>query len=780
MNDKWQRIRFMPAIPLYPDSMRITGSQEHCLLSREAAREGMVLLKNEGCVLPLSNTRLAVFGKAQIDYVKGGGGSGDTTVAYVKNIVDGLSEKEQTHNIEVFSPLTDFYGESVKRQFEEGKTPGTTVEPEIPSQLLKDARAFTDTAIITICRFSGEGFDRTGEAFDGDYFLSHEESEMVEQVKSCFERVVVVLNVGGTMDTGWFKNDSRIHAVLFAGQAGLEGGRAIADILVGDYCPSGHLADTFVDGFDAYPSSEKFNLSDTYVEYEEDIYVGYRYFETIPEARKKVLFPFGFGLSYTKFTITDTYMSHDGDDFALTAKVTNKGEYAGRYVLQLYASAPQGILGKPARVLVGFVKTKELTPNESETVKITFSTYQFASYDDTGKIEKSAYVLEAGNYSFYCGDNVRDAELVDYVYRVSDTIVVSKLSEKCSPVGITRRLCADGTYEPVVCKGPVPERTETEYPAPWVDPVEWVEPKEEGTEPPEKKAQLIDVVTGKLTLDEFIEQMSVAQMVHVLSGQPNRGVASTYGLGNLPKLGIPNVMTTDGPAGLRISPSRGVTTTAFPCASQLACSWDVNLTERIGYACAEEVYENGFGVWLSPAVNIHRSPLCGRNFEYFSEDPLLAGKMAAGMIRGTQKMNIASSLKHFCCNNKETNRHESDSRLTERALREIYLKPFEICIKEANPWTVMSSYNLINGQRTSQCKDLLSGILREEWGFDGLVLTDWRTHSEQWKEIKAGNDIKMPCGMDEHTLKMISEGLLDVTDVKNSVKRLLSLIIRLP
>ena len=265
----------------------------------------------------------------------------------------------------------------------------------------------------------------------------------------------------------------------------------------------------------------------------------------------------------------------------------------------------------------------------------------------------------------------------------------------------------------------------------------------------------------------------------MLGGQPNRGPANTFGFGNLSLFGIPNAMTADGPAGLRIQPQCGVCTTAFPCATLLACTWNEGLLYAVGKAAAEEIKENGIGIWLAPAINIHRNPLCGRNFEYYSEDPLVAGTLSGALVRGVQSEGVATSVKHFACNNKETNRRESDSRLSERALREIYLKNFEICVKTAQPWTIMTSYNIINGTRASENKELLTGILRGEWGFEGLVTTDWYTHGEQWKEIAAGNDIKMGCGMPKHTLKMLQDGKLDRQDVISSVKRLLELLLKL-
>lgn len=782
MQTKWQRIHYMPATPIGPKGERVTGCKAHIALSRRAAREGMVLLKNDGNLLPFAQgTRLAVFGKAQADYVKGGGGSGDTTVAYVRSVLDGLLEKENEGRLQLYHPTSDYYADYVSRCYADGRAPGCFAEPALPAELLKQAASFTDTALICICRFSGEGYDRTGEPFDGDFYLSHEEHAMVDQVMGAFPRVAVVLNTGGVMDTGWFRNEPRIQAALLVWQGGMEGGLAAADLLVGDDCPSGHLSDTFADGFDAYPSSASFSESEAYVAYEEDIFVGYRYFETMAEAGQRVCYPFGYGLSYTRFVMDQAQLVRQGDHFAASIRVTNTGDRAGRHVVQLYVEVPQGKLGKAKRSLVGFAKTSLLAPGETETVAISFDAYDFASFDDLGKVAEAAYVLEAGTYRFFYGEHVRSLQTFDETWTLTDHRVLRQLSHRCVPHELKRRLLADGSYEALPTGGS-PERKpwdESIIPFDGQIPAENPKPITESAWLERKGPMLIDVVNGKRSLEAFIDLLSDEDCIRLLGGQPNRGVANTFGFGNLQEMGIPNAMTADGPAGLRIQPQCGVNTTAFPCATLLACTWDAELTYAIGRAAALEVKENGIAVWLAPAINIHRNPRCGRNFEYYSEDPLLAGKLSAALIRGIQSEGVAASLKHFACNNKETNRRESDSRVSERALREIYLKAFEINMRESMPWTVMSSYNLINGYRASENADLLTGILRGEWGFDGVVTTDWYTHGEQWTEINAGNDIKMGCGMVEHSLQMLQEGKLNRKAVRESVKRVLQLMLRL-
>jgi beta-glucosidase len=832
---KWQRMNFQPCLPLGRDGKRVTGCREHIEFSRKAAGEGMVLLKNENQTLPIKKgTKLALFGKGCVDYVKGGGGSGDVTVAYIRTLLDGMKMKEIEGDVRIFDELADFYEEDIKKQYAMGRVPGMTVEPALPDDLVQRAAEFTDTAIITISRFSGEGWDRSvktgneqyaqdlheehekalsAELFEnGDFYLTNAEHAMVKTVTEHFAHVIVVMNVGGMVSTRWFRDNDKISAVLMAWQGGMEGGLAAADVLCGEVNPSGHLADTFAAELTDYPSTEGFHESDDYVNYTEDIYVGYRYFETIPGAKEKVGYPFGFGLSYTTFdmkpvsvTIEEDLESSDDDtesaketpdadtSLKFEVEVKNTGSVPGRAVAQLYGSAPQGKLGKPARVLIAFAKTKTLKPGETETVTLTVSAPQLASYDDTGKICRSAWVLEAGTYRFFLGENVRDAKDTEFTYEVAADTVLEQLEPMAAEAKLPERLRADGTYEKLPCTDNYADSSASrrKEEAAFLQPMtpdemegawpevraaygrSYLHPGNEG------KPQLIDVAEGRMTMDAFVEKLPLDVRIRLLGGQPNTGVANTFGFGNEPDYGIPNVMTADGPAGLRIAPECGIKTTAFPCATALACTWDPELVEKIGAAGAEEVKENNIGVWLTPACNIHRSPLCGRNFEYYSEDPFLAGKTGAAMVRGIQSRHIGASVKHFAANNKETNRKNSDSRVSERALREIYLKQFEIIVKEAQPYTIMSSYNLVNGIHSSENHDLLTGILRDEWGFEGMVTTDWWTFAEQFREIKAGNDVKMGCGYPERVKTAYDRGLITDEEINTCVKRVLGLILKM-
>lgn len=770
---KWQRFRYLPVLPLHDDGRLVTGSQPHIDLSRRAAAEGMVLLKNENKLLPLKQgSAVALFGKATVDYVKGGGGSGDVTVRYIRDLSQGMQIKETEGKVKVYEPLVNFYRENVAQQRSEGKAPGYTVEPEIPAELLQAAAESCDTAIISICRFSAEGWDRKGEPNDGDFYLSCEEQAMVKAVCANFDRIVVVLNVGGMVDTSWFIRETKIQSVLLAWQGGMEGGLAEADVLCGDVNPSGKLTDTFAATFADYPSSYNFNESDDYVCYTDDIFVGYRYFETIPGAAEKVNYPFGFGLSYTEFALHTESFDVANDVLTANITVTNTGSCAGKEVVQLYVSAPAGRLDTPRYELRGFRKTCLLQPGESETVIITVPVAELASYDEAS----AAYVLLSGEYSIFVGDCVRNLTKIS-TYNQNTERIVAAYKNRCTPRKLPCRLRADGTYEQLTVSEYDPVYDTSHYPYSPNGEMQHIIPNDFGT-PISPETVLFDAVAeGKITLDEFLQTLSDDQLITLLGGCPNRGTADTKGIGGIDGVAIPAVMTADGPAGLRIKSSRGVNTTAWPVATLLACTWDPELIYEIGVAGAEEVKENNFGMWLTPAINIHRSPLCGRNFEYYSEDPLIAGKLAAAMVRGIQSLQVSACVKHFCVNNKETNRKNSDSRLSERALREIYLKAFEIVVKESNVRSVMTAYNLMNGTYTSENKDLLTGILRDEWGYSGLVLTDWCNHAQHYREALAGNNLRMPNGHPARLQKALSEGLITRDDLIANARKVLELIL---
>ncbi len=766
--EKWARYKYNITTGLGKNGERITGSKEHIALSREIATEGMVLLENNGTLPLKKGTRVALFGIGSIDYVKGGGGSGAVYSEYVRNIYEGFLLKAPDYS--VYEPLTEFYYNYALPKlpdydvdFRPERTRNTLFEEiEVPENLIKSASENSDVAVITIHRFSCEFYDRIADK--GDFYLTDTEKNMVDKVTAAFDRTVVVLDVGGMIDVSWIKNNPKIDSVLLAWQAGMEGGLAVADILCGDVNPSGKLVDTFAEKFSDYPNADTYNESDLYVNYFEDIYVGYRYFETIPTAKNKVVYPFGFGLSYTSFKISKPEAREENGVVTVSVAVENTGSYPGKEVVQCYYSAPQGKLGKSSISLAGFAKTDLLEPGQSQTINVEFEVSSMASYDDLGKLQKSAYLLEKGEYVFYVGNNCRNLTAADFRYLVKDEYIVTRqLSQKCAPNKLEKRMVADGSFE--VLPAFAIEEHNVSYPA-------------NKCAKPENEHMFVDVANGKITLDEFIAQLTNDELISLLGGVPNRGVANTSGMGGIERLGVPAIMTVDGPAGVRIAPVTGIATTAFPCATLLACTWNLSLAYEMGKAGALETKENGLGIWLTPAMNIHRNPLCGRNFEYFSEDPLISGEFAAAKVKGIQSQAIAASAKHFAANNKEIDRYYSDSRISERALREIYLKGFEICVKKAQPWTIMTSYNIINGRRCCESYEQLQGILRDEWGFEGMITTDWGVPCNHAAACKAGNDIRMWLGQPEDFYEALENGTITREHMEVCAKRILELILK--
>lgn len=789
--DKYARLRYQPCIPLGRDGRKVTGSAEHTALSKKAAGEGTVLLKNENNTLPLKKgTRLALFGKATIEYIKGGGGSGDVHCAYVRNVYDGFAEKESEGKVSVFLPLVEYYKSYVKEAGknvptrEEVEATWTIVnamefckkkddiiydtfasmhvpEAEIPDELINEAAGNTDVAIITLSRFSAEGVDR--KATPSDYYLSDTEKRLIDRVTASFNNVIIVLNSGGIVDCEYFADNKKVGAVIYAWQGGMEGGSALADIICGDINPSGKLCDTIPKSYSFYANAAEFPEGFEHLDYFDDIYVGYRYFETVPYAAEKVRYPFGFGLSYTSFEFIGAFCGESDGKITAVVTVKNTGSASGKEVVQLYYSAPDGKLGKPSKELAAFTKTKLLAPGEEQTVALVFNINDMASFDDLGKIEKSSFVLEKGEYKFLIGNSVRNTSEMSYSYFVGEDRVVRKAKSLLKPFKLEKRMLSDGSFEKLPQSEPVYHSGKTA-------PVTADAPKE---------LTVFDDVGKKITLDEFIKQFTDEELTDFLGGHPIKGtVCNTGVLGGLERLGVPPVPTADGPAGVRLDPKTGVPTTAWPCASLLASTWNTELIEEVGMCGGAELRENNLGVWLAPAMNIHRNPLCGRNFEYFSEDPLLAGKCCAAEVRGIQSNKVGAAVKHFACNNRESNRFETDSRVSERALREIYLRGFEIVVREADPWSIMSSYNRINGQHTSESYELLTEMLREDWGFKGMVMTDWGAYSRNSDDVLAGGDMKMGQGEPEELRAALKTGKITRSDLEVCAKRVLELTMK--
>lgn len=802
--NKWQRSLYLPYIPMGENGRRLTASAEHLELSRKAAREGAVLLKNEDNILPLKNgKKIALFGKAISDYVQGGGGSGAVNSPYSRSLSEAMAIKEKEGKLSLYSSLVNYYEEYVKREYSNGKVPGLIQEPLFPVELADRAKDECDVALIAISRFSGENWDRVSDTsidYDsddiscilaeskklfskGDFYLSDSEEKMVEGVLQRFSSIIVVLNVGGIVDTKWFAFNENIKGVIQAFQGGSEGGLAIADLLVGEVSPSGKLSDTYAKDLKDYPSYYNFHDSNDYVDYTEDIFVGYRYFNTIPGAYSSVVYPFGYGLSYTTFLIEEQNYTSKSFVVSLDYKITNNGLYEGKEVLQIYVECPKGKLEKPKLTLVDFAKTKLLAPGESDVLHIEFPLSVVSSFDDDNTIADASWVLEKGRYVVFYGNSSDSLTKSNIEISLSSNIVIEECSHLVSPTKLSKRMKADGSFKTCVQREkntvePLFERQDISL-LEGVIPTGHAMPRLTRKDLSDSSYHLERVTEGKLSLGDFISKLDIDTLIDMTGGQPNTGIGLTYGFGNHLEYGIPNIMTADGPAGLRTSSESGIFATAWPCSTLLASTWDSDLVYAIGKAASLEVKENNLSVWLTPAVNIHRSPLCGRNFEYYSEDPLLTGKLAASMVKAIQSSGIAACVKHFACNNKETNRKESDSRVSEKALREIYLKQFEIIVKTSNPIFVMSSYNLINGVRAAENKELLTSILRDEWGFEGAVVSDWWNHSEHYLELLAGEDLKMGTGYPERVRKAYEMGAITRKDIELNVSRLLQAMLNI-
>lgn len=767
--ERWERFKFYPNKPFGNNNRLVTGSKKHLKISKDVASEGIVLLKNNNNILPLNkNASVALFGKASADYVKGGGGSGDTTVAFTKNLIEALEEK----NINVFKPLNNFYLDYVNKQYAEGKKPGQIDEIEIPNDIFEQSKNF-DVAIISLCRYSFEEGDLNETSNEGGYYLTNKEKVLIEKVTNSFKKVIVVLNTGSIIDASWFNNNNLISSVLSCWQGGMLGTCAIADALFGDVNPSGRLADTMVSSLNDYPSFESFYESKDYVNYIEDIYVGYRYFETIPNVKNKVIFPFGYGLSYTEFKWKCLECEISKSKISIKVEVSNIGKLPGKDVIQIYSSSDISKYEVPSVELRAFKKTKLLNPGEKQIINLIFNIYDLSIYD-----EKTAnYLIPGGTYNILLAKNIRDYQVIKSISL--EEKVVKHVKNRCIPMRLPKRLKKDGTFELLEVKDYPNKIDVSKYHQVDSWHAEYILPQFMELKEDNNRITFNDVISNKVTLEQFIDSLSIDELITLVGGTYNRGIADTRGIGGLDYLGIPAIMTADGPAGLRVLKDRGVTTTAWPTATCIACSWNVDLAYSVGKYGAHEVEENNIGMWLTPAINIHRLPLCGRNFEYFSEDPYLTGKMAASLIKGIQTSNVSACVKHFCCNNKETNRWFSDSIVSERALREIYLKAFNIVIKESKVKSLMTSYNLVNGQYPSENSELLEGILRNEMKYHGLIITDWGNHAEQYREVLAGNNVRMPFGSPIRLKEQFNDGLITINDLKKNVKYLLEFILKL-
>lgn len=709
--------------------------------SRTVAAQGAVLIQNEGQALPIrENENVAIFGRVQLNYYRSGTGSGGSVhVSHTTNLLDGLRSKPSvTVNEELASVYTKWIEEN---PFDNGgggwaAEPWHQAEMPLSDELVAGARAASSKAIVVIGRTAGE--DQDNADAPGSYRLTPEELDMLTQVTNHFEQTIVVLNVSNIVDMSWVKDAAHKHpiaAVIYAWHGGMEGGNAIADVLSGDVTPSGKLTDTIAYSIDDYPSTSNYGNEFKSV-YEEDVYVGYRYFETFrPE---KVQYEFGFGLSYTTFEHApepaQTLQKDGAEWIEVGVTVTNTGDtFEGKEVVQVYVEAPQGRLGQPYKKLVAFGKTKSLQPGESQRITVGFPVDKLASYDDAGTTGHAhAYVLEEGTYLLHVGSSVKQTSVVQVDgaggYIVNELRVVAQFEEAMAPVEAFNRLKpgarkADGSYE--MDSEIVPTRS--------VDMARRIQDRmpQSLAETGDQGIKLQDVKAGKASLDAFVAQLSNDELATLVRGEgmssplATPGTASVFGgvSDALLGYGIPVACTADGPSGIRMD--SGQQATQVSIGTLLAATWDKDLVEELYVLEGQELVLNEVDTLLGPGLNIRRSPLNGRNFEYFSEDPIVSGEFAAACVRGIAKGGSNATLKHFACNNQEQYRSKVNAVVSERALREIYLKGFEIAVREGGAKSIMTSYNPINGHWAASNYDLNTTILRGEWNFDGIVMTDW-------------------------------------------------------
>ncbi len=761
----------------------------------EASEESIVLLKNKDNVLPIrDNDVVAVFGRCQLDYFYVGYGSGgDVHAPYQINLIDGLKNA----GVNVCSPLLKVYEDWCRKNPVDhgywGHWPMCYPEMQLSDDIVSDASKSSNTALVVLGRAAGE--DRENKLEKGSYYLTDIEVDMLDLVTARFDRVVVVMNCGNIIDMSWMeKYGDKISAVVYAWQCGMESGNALANVLAGVVNPSGKLPCTIAKRYRDYPSSADFGGMD-YNNYTEDIFVGYRYFETF--CKNKVIYPFGYGLSYTDFEITPVSFEQNDEVFTAKVNVKNVGQLSGKEVVQLYVCAPQGRLSKAARSLVAFAKTKELAPSESEDIIIQFNLYDIASFDDTEKMDgKFAYIIEKGEYIFYIGNSVR-TDIVAGRVQLAD-MVIEKLDEICAVKNGFERITLKEEKGKAI---PVKESIAPSKPY-LKERILKNLPDEIGFKG-DRGYKLCDVASGKITLDTFISQLDSKELEALTRGQGMMnskfgvvGNAGAFG-GIIPSLrdkGIKAVITTDGPAGIRIKKY----TSLIPCGTALAATFNCDLVSELTSVIGAEMIKHASDVLLAPGMNIQRNVLCGRNFEYFSEDPVLSGKMGGAYVRGIQSNGVSACPKHFACNNQEVRRTKNDSRVSQRALREIYLKGFEICIKESNPLNIMTSYNKINGVWSHYNYDLVTTVLRNEWGYKGNVMTDWwmqKSASPEFPNMKdnayrvrAQVDVLMPGGK-QTAKKYKSDGTLLATlgkadgitraELERTARNVLNLVIKL-
>ena len=822
-------------------------------LSKEAAEEGMVLLENENQALPLAQgSKAALFGTGSYGTIKGGTGSGDVYNRYTISVYDALTSTYNISNMAWWGEYLKTFEEKKAQAAEEKKdndyvkyTQGRfggadsflAIDQALTQSDMDKAKAGgVMTAFYTVSRVSGEGADRT--IGKGDYELSEVEYNNIKLIAKNFDKCVVLLNVGGVVDTKFFSEIEGVDGLVLMSQAGMEGGNALADILTGKTTPSGKLTDTWAKNYSDYPAATTIGDNDgdnKQEDYKEGIYVGYRYFDTF---NITPAYEFGYGKSYTSFDVEPLTVAADENNVSVTVNVTNTGDtYSGKEVVEVYFSAPDGSIEKPYQELAGFAKTDNLAPGESQKLTVTYKTTEMSSYDEA----KAAYVMEDGDYIVRVGDSSRNTKVAG-VLTLDKDVVTEQLSNQ---------LTLDKNWKDLSKTGKTPysykdEAAQIKAAARIALPSAKIKTENNASKIDEKKVttyltadaakdykaaenevvetvdavpantKLIDVYDGKVSMESFVASLDDTQLANLANGISGASTSGdTWGADAnsvtgaagetsqlyFNSLGIPNTVEADGPAGIRVTAE---TTdkdgnavynycTAFPIGTLLAQTWNTDLVNRVGKAIGEEMVEIGVTLWLAPGMNIHRDPLCGRNFEYYSEDPALTGYVGSAITAGVQSnKGVGVTIKHYITNNQETNRSAVNTSVSERTLREIYLKGFEMVVKSAQPMAIMSSYNKVNGTYACENFDLLTSVPRGEWGFDGMVMTDWGAGNRAGVDtmMHAGNDLVMPGRTQDRMIAALqgnpvgttADPNLDKTlvrgDIQKCVSRVLTMIMR--
>lgn len=795
-----------------PNEILTRAQQALVPVSRQAATEGMVLLENKDSILPLQPGEvISIFGRCQIDTYRSGTGSGGAVnVPYAINALNGLRRHK---GIAINESLAAIYQQWVEQNPFDNGGGGWAAEPwfqqEMPltDSLVQHAAQQSDKALIIIGRTAGE--DKDNVDAPGSYRLTDLEVQMISRVGAHFDQVIIVLNVTNIIDMSWLTtidNHQSIKAVLYSWAAGMETGDALAEIISGAVSPSGKLSDTIGYQLCDYPSFADFGGREANV-YVEDIYTGYRYFETFkPDA---VQYEFGYGLSYTRFSQELHQCTHSGEGLDKTYhfdfKIRNIGtKYSGKEVVQLYCEMPQGKLGKPAKVLVGFAKTACLDPDQTDMVRISVVISQLASYDDSGASgHRSCYVLEAGDYRFCAGNSVRNTCLIPVEYHQPELMVTQTLSEAMAPTRVFQRIKPgkqqqNGVFDidvETVAKRSVCLRSRIEQHMPSAL-----------TLTGDQGIRLSDVKRGHASLDDFVAQLSHAELAELVRGEGmcspkvTPGTAAAFGglSQRLFHFGIPRAAATDGPSGIRLD--TGHKATQVPIGTLLSCTWNPALNQQLFYLLGQELQAYKIDNLLGPGINIHRHPLNGRNFEYFSEDPYLTGTMAAAQTLGLKRAGVSATIKHFAANDQETHRHNVDSIVSERALRELHLKGFEMAVKQGEASSIMTSYNPINGHWGASNYDLTTTILRGEWGYSGIVMSDWWAKMNDPAQggeantqftshmLRAQNDLYMVVendgavsnAMQDDTLSGLVDGRITLGELQRSAKNICRFLLNTP